>query len=364
MEKTLRDLDYKNQKLVEIMINNRIGRLDLISCGNSIATGYSMNSISKPLLYRNESIKNKFIKNGIILNRYHFCRAEDNNDEHIFSYLVNNTTLGEINKLNRFDVPNMNFQGINQENLEEYYPLNDNTTLNSLFSKDSIENNNGTASSVVVYNGVTGSFLDNVTRGGKHFFTYGVKRDCTSIEAFLKYIQELNRKQNKGIQVYLCGAPKLLGLSDLFMNTRLKKIAKNYANVVYVENIPKKLIYKKEDGSITFDLHYNIKEYLELNDKIIGTINDNYTKTRVIIELDKKLYELNTNYQLGIVSNNNISTEVDLIISQVVSKYKSSLVKDNVNIKEMLKDIRTYLINRVPYDFYYVGKKQIKTKLR
>ena len=247
------------------MINNKISKLNLVSCGNSIATGFSMNGISKPLLYRNEGIKEIFIEKGVELNRYHFSRAEDNNDEHTLDFLFNNTKLAEINKLNRFDIANMNFEGLDEEKIEQYYPLNDNTTLKSLFFEDSSTYNNNLASSVVVYNGVTGSFLDNVMRNGKHYFTYGIKRACVSIEAFLKYIQGLNRKENKNVQVYLCGAPKLLGLSDLLMNTRLKEITRNYANATFVDNIPKQLFYKKENGSTVFDVHYNEEEYMELN---------------------------------------------------------------------------------------------------
>lgn len=135
--------------------------------------------------------------------------------------------------------------------------------------------------------------MDNVTRNGKHYFTYGVKRDCTSIESFLKYIQEMNREQNKSIQVYLCGAPKLLGLSDAFINTRLKKISKKYSNVSYVENIPKKVLYKIDDGRIIIDLHYDENEYLKFNNKIIDTINNNYVINELFIKIDRKLYLLN-----------------------------------------------------------------------
>lgn len=364
MSEIEKKLKLKNEKLVEIMINNKISKLNLVSCGNSIATGFSMNGISKPLLYRNEGIKEIFTEKGVELNRYHFSRAEDNNDEHTLDFLFNNTKLGEINRLNRFDIANMNFEGLDEEKIEQYYPLNDNTTLKSLFFEDSNTYNNNLASSVVVYNGVTGSFLDNVMRNGKHYFTYGIKRDCVSIEAFLKYIQGLNRKENKNVQVYLCGAPKLLGLSDLLMNTRLKEITRNYANATFVDNIPKQLFYKRENGSTVFDVHYNEEEYMELNAQIISSINANYTKNKVIVDIDKELYELNTNYQLGSVKLEDIPEISKTIIQKIISKHRTMLEKENANMQELLKEARTYLINRFCYDFYYIGKKQIKKELK
>ena len=278
-KQVLEMLENNNNRLAIILKENDVSKLNLICCGNSISSGYSMSSITKPLLFRNENIKEILNSNSIDLSMYHFARAEDNNDEHIFSYLVNDTKLSDITKLNRFDLKAMNSTGVDESNIDELYPLDDETTLKQLLSDEN-------ASNIIVYNGATGSFLDNVTRGGKHYFTYGIKRDCTSIESFLKYVQEYNRKNGTNIQIYLCGAPKLLGLSDTFINKKLSKISEYYANVTYVDNIPKKLLYKKDNGGITFDLHYNEMEYLNFNNQILETINKNYIINEILIEID------------------------------------------------------------------------------
>lgn len=349
-EEALKKLEEKNYKLAEVLKQNNVSKINLIACGNSISSGFSMSHYTKPLLFRNEGIEKILNENSIDLNRYHFARAEDNNDEHIYSWLINNIKLGDICKLNRFDLKAMKSTGVDEANIDELYPLFDNTTIKSLIE-------NAKESNIIIYNGATGSFLDNVTRGGKHYFTYGIKRDCTSIEAFLKYIQEYNRTYYTNIQVYLCGAPSLLKVSDVFINTKLRDISTKYANVTYVENIPKKLIYKKEDGGITLDTHYDEIEYLELNSKIMESINNNYIINQILIELDRQLYDTNLTYQKG---SSFMMDYISNLFEHSIHLYKQNSDKINMKEKDFLSYIRNYLISRVPYDFYYIGKDKIK----
>ena len=345
-------LEKNNYKLSSTLEELNISKINMICCGNSISSGYSMSSFTKPLLFRNENIQEILKENSIDLSRYHFARAEDNNDEHIFGYLTNDTKLSEICRLNRFDLKAMNSTGVNEFNIDMLYPLDDNTTIKDLISDEK-------SSNVIIYNGATGSFLDNVTRGGKHYLTYGVKRDCVSIEAFLKYVQEYNRSNNANIQVYLCGVPDILKASNLFINTRLKDISKKYANVVYVENIPKKLLYKKEDGSVIPDLHYDEVEYLSFNNKIIQTINENYLITNMLINIDRGLYTLNKEYQLGEIERTDVEEGIGEIIDLSLIVNEEKFKKLNIDLKDALRYVKKYLINRKPYDFYYVGKKNI-----
>lgn len=359
-EQALRVLNKNNYKFAKTLKEQNVSKVNMICCGNSISSGYSMSSFTKPLLFRNENIQEILKENSIDLNRYHFARAEDNNDEHIFSWLINDTRLSDICSLNRFDIKPMNATGIDETNIDELYPLNDNTTIKGLLSDEN-------ASNIIIYNGATGSFLDNVTRGGKHFLTYGIKRDCISIEAFLKYIQEYNRQNNDAnIQVYLCGAPSILKVSDIFINTRLKDISSKYANVTYVENIPKKLIYAKDNGEKTLDTHYDEVEYLALNNKILESINDNYLLNKITIEIDRQLYKINNLYQFDIILKEQINKIIYKTITDTIDKYKEELKHQGMDSEEALLSIRKYLINRKPYDFHYVGKEKIKelTKLK
>jgi len=355
-EQVLRKLERNNNRLARILKSYNISKINMICCGNSISSGFSFTSNTKPLLFRNENIEDIFSENLIDLNRYHFARAEDNNDEHILSYLLNDTKLSEICKLNRFDLTAMKATGVDESNIDELYPLNDDTTIKGLISDYD-------SSNIIIYNGATGSFLDNVTRGGKHYLTHGIKRDCTSIEAFLKYIQEYNRVNGTNIQVYLCGAPSLLKASDLFINTRLKDISKKYANVVYVENIPKKLLYKKENGVITPDTHYDEEEYLNLNNKIIEKIIKNYLITNFLINIDRGVYNLNKEYQLGEITIDDVQVGTSEIIDFNIIANQEKFKALGIELKKVLKEVREYLVNRTPYDFYYSGKRNIKMSI-
>ena len=354
-KEVLTKLEENNYRLAKLLKSYNISKINMVCCGNSISAGFSFTSYTKPLLFRNENIENIFKENLIDLKRYHFARAQDNNDEHILGYLLNDTKLSEICKLNRFDLVSMKSTGVDETNIDELYPLDDDTTIKGL-----LESNN--SSNIIIYNGATGSFLDNVTRDGKHYLTYGVKRDCVSIEAFLKYIQEQNRSKGTNIQVYLCGVPSILKTSDLFMNTRLKEISKKYANVVYVENIPKKTLYKK-DNFITPDTHYDEVEYLSLNNKILETIRENYLMTNMLINIDRGIYTLNTEYQMGEIAREDVEIGVGEIIDLSLIINQEKIKQLNIDIKEVLKNIKTYLVNRAPYDFYYAKKRNIKESI-
>lgn len=350
-QKIIKILDNNNYKLINLLNDLNVKKINLISCGNSIVSGFSLSSFTKPLLLRNENINEIASKSGIRLERYHFSRPEENNDERTYSWLINDIPLSVINKLNRYDVIKLNEIDIDDIKVEKYYPLDDETTLNKLLKDDN-------SSTIIIYNGATGSFLDNITRGGKYYFTYGVKRDCTSIEAFLKYIQEMNREQNKKIQVYLCGVPRILGMSDLFINTKIKKIASKYANTTYVENFSKKLFYKTPKGKIITDIHYDEEEYLIANNKIIDTINDNYILKDILIHIDRTLFLLNKEYQLQNISKEELVSKFDVI--SYIEENKKMIEKQQMTSATVLKIVKKYLMERIPYDFYYIGKENIK----
>ena len=51
-------LESQNERFIEMLKSNGITTVNITSLGNSIATGYSVNSIIKPLLKRNETLEN------------------------------------------------------------------------------------------------------------------------------------------------------------------------------------------------------------------------------------------------------------------------------------------------------------------
>lgn len=372
-----------NEELAIFFKEHGITNFRLTSMGNSIASGYSMVRTIKPLLLRNESIKEIMKAHDIAVDHHSFARAQNNNDEHIHEWLINNTKESEIYQMNRMDYEEnskikQSSPGINQEKINEYYPKELDIDLGL---KDTILESDENLANIVIYNGATGSILDNNTRGGKltHRLTYGIKRDITSIEATLKYIQNSNRNNNTNTQVYLCGAPNYLGFVTSVINKKLKRLAKEYANVTYVKPIIPKMLYKKYDidkienieeaqsiikelTSLRPDIHYNELEYLKLNNNIIESISNNYDVNQALINADRELYKLSSHLELSKIPVDKNSQYVnDMVASIIGGEYSKITNKDQKN--RFITKAKKYLLSRLPYDFHYVGKNNIQASI-
>ena len=382
MQKEILESKKIAEDLVETLKQNsvKITNLRLISLGNSIASGYSMVRSTKPLLLRNESLEEVLQKENITFERHHFARAQNNNDEHIFGWLVSNIKESEVHQMNRSDysgsASSMVTRGLTKEQIDEYYPLD---MEKDYGLGDLIKDKRLNVANIVIYNGCTGSFLDAATRNGNltQQLMAGVNRDTTSFEAVLKYIQEQNRQYNSNTQVYVCGAPNFLGLrvSEL-INNKIKKINKNYANVSYVEPVKSKFFYKPleseeltEETELTklqqffkkhgrqVDIHYDEEEYLKLNNHIIESIIDNYQLNKSLIYVDRALYRYSKDIEMYPEK-----IDSDKIEEQMVS-FLNTVVPSNENSIRFLKKMKLYLLERDPYDFFYLGKNNIKKVL-
>lgn len=369
-----------NNKLANMFSENGIKKFRLLSLGNSIGSGYSMVRTIKPLLLRNQTLEEVMSNNDIDIDIHHFSRAQNNSDEHIFDWIQSNITQSKFNESVRNDysgsTTSMPSPGLDKSKIDEYYPINQNEEEGL---KDIILKSDENLANIVVYNGCTGSFLDNVTRGGKitHKLTYGVKRDIKGLEATLKYIQYNNRFNGSNTQIYICGAPNWLGihLTDI-LNNKLKQIAKQYANTTYVDSVPAKIFYKKlnadkvtdpnEAQSIlskipfpAVDMHYDETEYLKFNNNIIEAINDNFLVKKQLIGLDRELYKLNAFIEKSGKAEFRTSEYLSSALAQIINK-QCKLCNTNLEKEEFQKMAYNYLMHRLPYDFYYLGKKNIK----
>lgn len=352
----------KNKELADKLASKGIKNLRITSVGNSIASGYSMVRTIKPLLLRNESLEEKMKKQGIDLDLHHFARAQNNNDEHVFEWLMANLTENEIHQYNQMDYSrvknSMPSDGITQEEVNLFYPID---LESSMGFRDIVLESNPNLANILVYHGCTGSFLDNVTRNGKisQMLMYGVKRDLTSLSAILKFIQSSNRINGSNTQIYLCGAPNFLGLNiSSLINRKLKKLADQYANVTYVDPVKSKFVYQKySDGGYGVDIHYDEEEYLKLNNHIIESIIDNYQLNKSLIYVDRALYRYSKDIEMYPEK-----IESDKIEEQMVS-FLSTVVSSNEDSVRFLKKTKLYLLEREPYDFFYLGKNNIKKVL-
>ena len=400
------DLTEVNEKLASLLARHGIKRFYLTGAGNSLMSGYAAIHRNMPLFKRNETLQAIFKKHDIDVLSIHFSRNQNNNDEHIGDYFRENITEEDMYRYNRIDLmkPDTPAKGMDDEKMEEYYP--EKPKENHGF-RDVVLEKGPDLANVLVYIGATGSFLDNITRGGLPKIISGFKRDYTSIEATLKEIQSSNRKNGTNTQVYLVGIPKYLGLpvTDIAINNNLKKIAAQYANVTYVDPIKAKLFYKEG-----VDIHLNEEEYLEYNETIMESIYENYLSVAVTIEIDRALCELNKILELDAMESigghgfdvnseyyqtliqklvtecdwpkelakkivedsitnkkqkydETVKESFDETIWPLVDKHVTELEKEGLDTEAFLNNLRSYLLNRTPYDFYYAGKENI-SKIR
>lgn len=342
------------------------------SVGNSIGSGYSMVRKTMPLLLRNKTLNDIMKLDGISLEVRHFARAQNNNDEHVLEWLESNMKESDIHLMNLGDYsggPVSVFEeSLSDEEKEQFYPTD--IALDKGL-KDVITENDDELANVVIYNGGTGSFLDNVTRGGKpkNWFLAGVKRDIKNIEAIMTIIQTNNRLNGGNTQVYLCGAPDFLGIKvTSIINRKLKRVASEYANVTYVKPVKSKFFYtplESEDdidkaqglfkrflGSA--DIHYDEEEYLMFNTNIIEAIRDNYVLNDALINLDRNLYFLNYTIE---TSNQELRNKEDFLNDTInkLSTITGEKIEDEEVRETFYKKAHDYILERLPYDFYYVG---------
>lgn len=368
-----------NYKLGEFLKKHKIKHLRITSLGNSIATGYSIHRTTKPLLLINESLINILKKFDITIDIYHFSRAQNNSDEHILEWIFTNVKQSEINKLNRYDfetnsngLPNK----ISEEKINEYFP---NHIERDLGLNDIITSNDIDTANIIIYNGCTGTFLDNISRGNiiKGLSLQGFNRDILSLEAILKYINTKNRYNNTNTQVYICGVPNFLGINfSEIINRKFKKIALEFPNTVYVEPVKSKLFYKELEANETdkleslqekirqllfkIDIHYDEEEYLKLNNNIISSINDNYLLVDSLINIDRIFYQFSKNieYEKIKLTNEEVRNTLYKLLINITKRFNNNKLK-----RKFLNIVKKYLISRYSYDFYYLGKENINTSI-
>ena len=356
-----------NEQLASILNKYGIKNVRMTSIGNSIASGYSMVRSIKPLLLRNTTLSEVLSSQGIELDTHHFARAQNNSDEHVLEWLESNIKESEIHKMNRSDYSGEKTSmaaHIQEEEIEEYYPVE---MEQDIGLKDAITENDENMANIVVYNGGTGSFLDGLTRHGslKQQFFHGIKRDIKNIESVLSVIQINNRLGKSNAQVYLCGAPDFLGIKlSSAINRRLKKITQKYANVVYVEPVKAKMRYKQLDENENetnkkgIDIHYDENEYAAFNNNIISAINENFQTSKSLIELDRKFYAFNKEMELEKKELVDDHDKVGPIISNMI-KNESYKIDNPKERSIFLKRLKAYIKERFPYDFVYLGKKEM-----
>jgi len=341
-------LEQVNEELVRFMRDYPKDKLSLTAIGNSISDGFSMSEPGRLLLDRNLGLIDFGKSNGLDVQTYQLSRSENNNSLAVANWIIQNCCERDSYNWNKVDY---------RRAIENEKPLLTEEEINKFFAggsnkkiQDVIFDTNKANANIVILNLGTGSFLDVVTRHGSLSIPsiFGsVDRDIYGINAILELIQNNNRLHNSNTQLYLCGAPRILNaaVTDIFMNSKIKKVGEAFANVTYVPSFPRQAFYEK-DGRIIVDPHYDYAEYYHFLAEIENKILDNYLVKDLMIDLDRTLFQMSNDNDLN--GTNYSKNDLKDVIDEIAKKYESKTGDYNY----FIDFIKTYLNGRYPFDFY------------
>ena len=342
-------LNKTNEELVKFMRDYPKDRLSLTAIGNSISDGFSMSEPGKLLLDRNTGLIEFGKNNGLEVETYQLSRSENNNALAVSNWIIQNCCEKDTYKWNVEDYKRAIKSGnplLTEEEINKFFEGGSDKKIQDIIFDTNKQNAN-----IVILNLGTGSFLDVVTRHGSLSIPnvfHSVDRDIYGISSILELIQNNNRKNGSNTQIYLCGAPRIMNtaITDIFMNPKIKKVGKEYANVTYVPSFPRQAFYKTPSGSIIPDPHYNQAEYYHFLAEIENKIIDNYLIRDLMIDLDRILYQLSNDNDVN--GTNYSKNDIKDVIDEIAKKYESKTGDYNY----FIDFIKTYIKVRYPFDYF------------
>lgn len=349
------NLDRVNEELIKYMRDYPKEKLTLTAIGNSISNGFSMSEPGKLLLNRNLGLINYGKNNGLDVEIFQLSRSENNNAAVVYNWIIDNCCEKDCHNWNIADY---------RRHIAEENPLLTEEEIKQFFSNGSekeiqsiLFDSNKTTANIVILNLGTGSFLDIITRHGSLTIpsVFGsIDRDIYSINAILELIQNNNRKNNSNTQVYLCGAPRIVNtaLTDIFMNSKIKKTGEQFANVTYIPSFPRQAFYKTASGIILPDPHYNQAEYYHFLAEIESKIIDQYYIRDLMIDLDRLLFQISNDNDIN--GTNYTINDIKDVIDAIAKKYESKTGDYNY----FLSFAKSYIKERYPFDFYRASTKR------
>ncbi len=347
------------EKMAEKLSEFGVKKLQITTIGNSISNGYSTTRETKPFLERIENFEKILTAHDIELEKNNFSRMRNNDDSKILGWLNKNITQKEINEINRHDYmdPEKKCNTINLTNKQifEYYPLESEKTI-----KEAIFNNEENIANLVIYNGGTGHFLNQISRGGttKQILNIRDLKDSHNLFNILQIINSNNIKNNSTTQVMACGMPNLLGmnLTEIF-NKKIKKTAQYFPNTTYVNPVfCDYWFYDFKKKKYVLDSHYNPEQYTQMANNVLTEYTNNFVNRKSLIKLDKFLKEIS-----DILEFNGNKYTNEQVINMIEDFLKKLSWEDTENFE---KDIIRYLEKSFPDDYYSIGKNNFNTALK
>ena len=267
----------------------------------------------------------------------------------VFNWIIQNCCEKDSHNWNIVDYRRAIENGsplLTEEEIDEFFSSGSDKRI-----QDIIFDTNKANANIVILNLGTGSFLNIVTRHGSLSIPnvfHSLDRDIYGINSILELIQNNNRKNNSNTQVYLCGAPRIVNtvITDIFMNSKIKKVGLGFANVTYVPSFPRQAFYKTSNGNIIPDAHYNQAEYYHFLAEIENKIIDNYLIRDFMIDLDRVLYQMSNDNDINGI--NYSKNDIKDVIDEIAKKYESKAGDYNY----FISFIKSYIKYRYPFDFY------------
>ena len=342
-------LDQANEELIRYMRDYPKDKMTLTAIGNSVSDGFSMCEPGKLLLDRNLGLIDYGKNNGLDVEIYQLSRSENNNAFAVSNWIIDNCCEKDSYKWNIEDYKKAIKRGkpiLTEDEINKFFTGGSNKKI-----QDILFNNDKNNANIVILNLGTGSFLDVVTRHGSlsiPSMLNAIDRDACGICSILELIQNNNRKNASNTQIYLCGAPRIMNtaITDIFINSKIKKVGKEYSNVTYVPSFPRQAFYKTSSGNIIPDLHYNQAEYYHFLKEIENKIIDNYLVRDLMIDLDRLLYQMSNDNDIN--GTNYSKNDIKDIIDEIATKYESKTGDYNY----FIEFVKTYIKERYPFDYF------------
>lgn len=338
-----------NERLVEYLKEIDKDTLTMTAIGNSISNGFSLSEPGRLLLDRNLELIEVGKGVGLDVSLNHLARSENNNGLIVADWIIRGCSEEDTYVWNKADYSRFIEGGsplLSEDEIAEYFYQGCARKI-----QDIIFNNDDKEANVVILNLGTGSFLDVVTRHGSISIPclFGsIERDMRGVSQILELIQNNNRENKAHTQVYLCGAPRIMNtfITDIFMNSKIRKLGGEYANVTYIPSFPRQAFYKTKSGKILPDPHYNQAEYFHLLSLIEEGIVQNYIVRDLMIDLDNMLFLLSS-YNDIYKSSYGTNDALDIIRS-IARKNRDK----GGDYNDFLDMVKNYIETRYPFDFY------------
>lgn len=243
----------------------------IIVIGNSIASGYNMlGDLITPFALQLKDVmgdKNEYIS---------FARAQNNSDMRVMlDWLYRSPSKISCWKMMDYS-PESSVKMACGKIDKRFGAVLPEKSLYEMLSEEGAEY-------TIVYFGLTGSFLDRLTRGGTITSALaGFEQDARFCEMFCSYVYAMNYRYSSMNRIFLCGAPHL----HFMIDRKMKKIANRWPHVSFIPGVTNCLLHRNAKGKMGIDIHYSPEGYKKMAMRVADIIEseDPGLQEKILIE--------------------------------------------------------------------------------